>query len=327
MLCFLYLQGINANSNRDWVREICRQLIWFPPSYFWSYLVYLLQMKLKSLAWLWHPKSIGSIVRIWAYFATGLIQYPACHLVFVLCNSVMAWGKLQGISFQGTPKGLVCCPVDMEYDQHLQTVQEHHSLVRIIVFLLTQNLLMLIFQFRLPEQSPLFLFLSEQPDILKLFFFWLWKNDKHVFLHRHHLCCDVMNNFQNFGTTMFRTISLPKSLGSSPKHFPKISIWDPSLVIFDEKGCLSNRLFIMNGCSPRIIFRNIETNFSCASNQEGVHPLASLKEDGFVSGKKFLRKFLLVVAPQITYCVKICMFVLVRCLGITDCISLLAVLS
>ena len=53
----------------------------------------------------------------------------------------------------------------------------------------------------------------------------------------------------------------------------------------------------MNGCSPRIIFRNIEMNFSYAFNQEGVHTVASLKEDDFVSGKKCLRKFLLVVAP------------------------------
>ena len=83
----------------------------------------------------------------------------------------------------------------------------------------------------------------------------------------------------------------------------------------------------MNGCSPRIIYRNIEINFSCASKKEGVHPLASLREDDFASGKKCLRKFLLVVAPLVTYCFKICMFALVSCLGITNCIFSLAVLS
>ena len=85
---------------------------------------------------------------------------------------------------------------------------------------------------------------------------------------------------------------------------------------------------MMNGCFPHSIFRNIEMDFSCALfNQEGVHPLASLKEDDFVSGKNCLRKFLLVVAPEVTYCIKICMFVSVSCLDITSCISLLEVLS
>ena len=253
-------------------------------------------MKLKSLAWPWHPKSIGSIVRIWAYLATGLIEYPACHLIFVLRNSGMAWRKLQGIPLQGTQRSrfmscrygissasanssgtsFICkdfsFPTDSESSVNFsipaaRTFTTFYFSFRVAWYFETS------LSFGCGKMTSTFFFL----DILAAAMSW--------------------TVLQNFGTTILRTISLPKSLGSSLKHLSKVSIWDPSLAIFDEKGCLSNRLFIMNGCSPRIIFRNIEMNFSCAFNQEGVHPLASLKEDDFVSRKKYLRRFLLVVAP------------------------------